>query len=256
MRLATLLLLTGIVLGPQGLAVLTPGVIEILRPAVAVALTVLGVTMVFGRLPSMLILATALLLALLNRNAVSALAVAGQAAGIAILLAGAGWMLSSARAGSDERRVFAIAVLLLLGGVADYLSVSALLLGWIAATAWRQMPATGVADVQLDAAYVQHPTTALLLITAGAMAQVSWRATLIAAAGCAVVLAALLVLRWRRSAGVPSFSGVPLVPAAFVVALVMDAARIEPRLAIALPAVVLAMSAFGLVSGFARESAA
>jgi hypothetical protein len=255
-RLATLLLLTGIVLGPQGLAVLTPGVIEILRPAVAVALTVLGVTMVFGRLPSTLILAAALSLALLNRNAVAALAVAGQAAGIAILLAGAGWMLSSARAGSDERRVFAIAVLLLLGGVADYLSMSALLLGWIAAAAWRMMPAKGLADVRLDAAYVQHPTTALLLITAGAMAQVSWEATLIAAAGCTAALTALLMLRWRRSAGLPSFSGVQLVPATFVVALVMDAARIEPRLVVALSAVVLAMSAFDIVSGLAKEATA
>jgi hypothetical protein len=265
-RLATLLLLTGIVLGPQGLAVLTPEVIEVLRPAVAVALAVLGVTMVFGpgaygsvwrtHLPSMLIFAGALSLALLHRNAVEAMAVAAQAAGIAILLAGAGWMLSSARAGNDERGVFAIAVLLLLGGVADYLSVSALLLGWIAATAWRLMPAKGLADVRLDAAYVQHPTTALLLITAGARAQVSWPVTLIAAAGCAVALAVLLVLRRQRSLDGLSFGGAPLAPAAFVVALVVDAARVEPRLAMALSAVVLAVSAFDIVSGLAREKAA
>lgn len=265
MRLATLLLLTGIVLGPQGLAVLTPEVIEVLRPVVAVALAVLGVTMVFGpgaygsfwqmHLPSMLILGGALSLALLHRDA-EALAVAGQATGIAILLAGAGWMLSSARAGNDERRVFAIAILLLLGGVADYLSVSALLLGWIAATAWRLMPAKGLADVRLDAAYVQHPTTALLLITAGARAQVSWHVTLIAAAGCAFALAALLVLRRHRSPGVLTFGRVPLAPAVFVVALVMDAVRLEPRLAIALSAVVLAVAAFDIVSGLAREQAA
>lgn len=266
MRLATLLLLTGIVLGPQGLAVLTPDVIEVLRPAVAVALAVLGVTVVFGpgaygnfwrtHLPSMLILAGALSLALLHRDAVEALAVAGQAAGIAILLAGAGWMLSSARAGDDERRVFAIAVLLLLGGVADYLSVSALLLGCIAATAWRLMPAKGLADVRLDAAYVQHPTTALLLITAGARAQVSWQVTLIAAAACAFALAALLMLRRQGSLGVLAFGGVPLAPAAFVVALVMDAARLDPRLTIVLSAVVLAVSAFDIVSGLAREKTA
>ena len=266
MRLATLLLLTGIVLGPQGLVVLTPEVIEVLRPAVAVALAVLGVTMVFGpgaygsfwrtHLPSMLILAGALSLVLFRRDAVEALAVAGQAAGIAILLAGAGWMLSSARAGNDERGVFAIAVLLLLGGVADYLSVSALLLGWIAATAWRMMPAKGLADVRLDAAYVQHPTTALLLITAGARAQVSWQVTWIAAAGCVLALTTLLVLRRQRSLGGLSFDGVPLAPAAFVVALVMDAARLEPRLAVALSAVVLAVSAFDIVAGLAREKAA
>jgi hypothetical protein len=265
-RLATLLLLTGIVLGPQGLVVLTPEVLEVLRPAVAVALAALGVTMVFGpgaygsfwrtHLPSLLILAGALSLALFRRDPVEAMAVAGQAAGIAILLAGAGWMLSSARAGNDERRVFAIAVLLLLGGVADYLSVSALLLGWIAATAWRMLPAKGLADVRLDAAYVQHPTTALLLITAGARAQVSWQVALIAAAGCALALAALLVLRRQRTVGVLAFGGVPLAPAAFVVALVMDAARLDPRLAMALSTVVLAVSGFDIVAGLAREKAA
>jgi hypothetical protein len=265
-RLTTLLLLTGIVLGPQGLAVLTPEVIEVLRPAVAVALAVLGVTMVFGsgaygsfwrsHLPSMLIIAGALSLASLHRDAVEAMSVASQAAGIAILLAGAGWMLSSARTGADQRRVFAIAVLLLLGGVADYLSVSALLLGWIAATAWRRMPAKGLADVRLDTAYVQHPTTALLLITAGARAEVSWQVTLIAAAGCAAALVALLLFRRQRSPGVLSFGGVPLAPATFAVALVMDAVRLEARLAIVLSAVVLAVSAFDVMSGLARERAA
>ena len=266
MRLATLLLLTGIVLGPQGLAILTPELIEVLRPAVAVALAVLGVTMVFGRgvygsvwrtqLPSALILAGALSVVLLNQDAVAAMAIAGQAAGIAVLLAAAGWMLSSAKSGDDERRVFAIAVLLLLGGVADYLSVSALLLGWIAATAWRLMPAKGLADVRLDAAYLQHPTTALLLITAGARAEVSWQIALIAAAGCAFALATLLVVRRQRHFVVGEFDGVPLAPAAFAVALVMDAARLDPRLAMLLSVVVLAVSAFDVVSALGREKAA
>jgi hypothetical protein len=201
----------------------------------------------------MLILAGALSLALLHRNAAEAMAVAGQAAGIAILLAGVGWILSSDHPGKDERRVFAIAVLLLLGGVADYLSVSALLLGLVAATAWRLMPAKGLADVRLDTAYVQHPTTALLLITAGARAQVSWQVTLIAAVGCAV---ALLLFPRQRSLGVLSFGGVPLAPATFAVALVTDAARLEPRLAIALSAVVLAVSAFDIMSGLARDQVA
>lgn len=265
MRLATLLLLTGMVLGPQGLALLTPEVIDVLRPVVAVALAVLGVTMVFGagaydsfwrtHLPSSLILVGAMSMALLHHDAVEAMAIASQAAGIAILLAGAGWMLSSARSGDDERRVFAIAVLLLIGGVADYLSVSALLLGWIAATAWRLMPAKGLADVRLDAAYVQHPTTALLLITAGARAEVSWQVALIAAAGCAVALAALLIVR-QRDFGVREFAGVPPAPAAFAVALVMDAARLDPRLVMVLSAVVLAVSAFDVVSNLGRERAA
>ena len=266
MRLATLLLLTGIVLGPQGLAVLTPEVIDVVRPAVAVALAVLGVTMVLGlgayrsfwraHLPSSLILIVALSVALLHTDAIQTIATTGQAAGIAVLLAASGWMLSSAQSGQDQRRVFAIAVLLLLGGVADYLSVSALLLGWIAATAWRLMPAKGLADVRLDAAYVQQPTTALLLVTAGATAQVSWQSTLFAATGCAVALAALAVVRRQWSFDVLSLNGVPVAPAAFTVALVMDAVRLEPRLAVTLAAVVLGVSAFDLVTSLARERTA
>jgi hypothetical protein len=266
MRLATLLLLTGIVLGPQGLAVLTPEVIEVIRPAVAVALAVLGVTLVLGlgvygsfwrtHLPSGLILIGALTVALLNTDVVQTIVITSQAAGIAILLAGTGWMLSPAQSGQDERRVFAIAVLLLIGGVADYLSVSALLLGWIAATAWRLMPAKGLADMRLDAAYVQQPTTALLLITAGATAQVSWRVTVFAAVGCAFALAVLLALRRRPSVALLSLRGVPVAPAAFTVALIMDAARLEPRLALTLSAVVLGVSAFDLVTGLARERTA
>ena len=266
MRLATLLLLTGIVLGPQGLAVLTPGVIEVLRPAVAVALAVLGVTMVVGRgaygsawrtqLPSALILAGALAMILLHQDAADAMVIAGQAAGIAILLAVAGWTLSSARSGDDERRVFAIAVLLLLGGVADYLSVSALLLGWIAATAWRLMPAKGLADVRLDAAYVQHPTTALLLITAGARAELSWQVAWSAAAGCAFAIATLLLVRRQRHFAGGDVDGVPLASAAFTVALVMDAARLDSRLAMVLSVVVFALPAFDAVSALGREKAA
>ena len=208
MRLATLLLMTGIVLGPQGLAVLDardhrgPAARGCRRPRRAWCHDSLWPGRYGGfwrmQLPSSLILAGAAALVLLNHDAVAAMVIAGQAAGIAILLAVAGWMLSSARAGDDERRVFAIAVLLLLGGVADYLSVSALLLGWIAATAWRLMPAKGLADVRLDAAYVQHPTTALLLITAGARAEVSWQTTLMAAAACAFALATLLVIRRQQ----------------------------------------------------------
>jgi hypothetical protein len=264
-RLATLLLLLGIVLGPQGLALLTVEVLDVLRPVVAVALAVLGVTMVFGwsagavwrrHLPSVLIFAGATAVALLHRDVLDAMAIAGQAAGIAVLLAAAGWMLASARSGDDERRVFAIAVLLLLGGVADYLSVSALLLGWVAATAWRLMPAKGLADVRLDAAYVQHPTTALLLITAGARTEVSWQVAWMAAAACAFALVALLVARRRRDFAVQEFGGVPLAPAAFAVALVMDAARVDPRLALVLSVAVLAVSAFDVVSGFGRVRAA
>ena len=44
--------------------------------------------------------------------------------------------------------------------------------------------------------------------------------------------------------------------AAFAVALVMDAARLDPRLTVLLSVAVLAVSAFDVVSTFGREKAA
>ena len=104
---AVLLLVTGVALGPEGLAVLTPEILAVIQPAIPVALAVLGVTAVFESpehgafsrraflLSSTAILATGLAIALRQRAAVDALAMVGQAAAIAILLAAAGWMLSS-----------------------------------------------------------------------------------------------------------------------------------------------------------------
>lgn len=265
---ATLLLLTGIALGPQSLAVLTLEVVDVLRPAVTVALAVLGVSAVFGspahdgrsrragRFPSLIIFVAGLAMALHQRDVVDAAAIVGQAACIATLLAVAGWMLSSRGASEEERRVLSIAIFLLLGGVADYLSVSGLLLGSIAAMAWPLLPTTNRSEVRLDAAYVQHPVTALLLITAGARVQLSWQVALLAAAAAAVATASLLFLRRRPPASGALFGGIPLTPAAFAVVLAIDAARLDPRLMPLLSMVVLAASLFDVASHRLMKAAA
>ena len=266
---STLLLLTGVALGPQGLAVLTPAVLEVLRPAVPVALAVLGVSTVFGstahsggfprwrtHLASFLILVSGLAMAWHQREILDAAAIIGQAACIAILLAGAGWLLSSSGASDEERRVFSITIFLLLGGVADYLSVPALLLGWIAATAWQLVQARQLSEVRLDAAYVQHPMTALLLITAGARVELSWQVVLLGAAAVSVAMALALFFRRRRPIRDVTFGGIPVTPAAFAVALAMDATRLDPRMTMLLSIVVLAASIFDVVSDRLAEDAA
>ena len=265
---STLLLLTGVALGPQGLAVLTPAVLEVLRPAVPVALAVLGVSTVLGSTAhggvplrhtypsSFLILVAGLAMAVHQRELVDAAAIIGQAACIAVLLAGAGWMLSSSGARDEERRVFSITIFLLLGGVADYLSVSALLLGWIAATAWQLVQTRQLSEVRLDAAYVQHPMTALLLVTAGARVQLSWQVVLLGVAAVSVTMASVLFFRRRRPIRDMTFGGIPVTPAAFAVALAMDATRLDPRLTMLLSIVVLAASIFDVVSDHLAEDAA
>ena len=265
---AVLLLLTGVALGPEGLAILTPEILAVLEPAVPVALAVLGVTAVFEftehgtfsrrafLVSSTAILATGLAIALRQRASAEALATVAQAAAIAILLAGAGWILSSRGAPDQERRVFSIATLLLIGGVADYLSVSGLLLGWVAAGAWRVLRTTGAAEAGLDAAYLQHPVMALLLVTAGARVIFSWPIALIATVSVCVVFALVLVLRRHRPGLIVMFDSLPLAPAAFAVALAMDAARLDSGLTPMLSVAVLAAATLDALSGAAGEDPA
>ena len=262
-----LLLLTGIALGPQGLAILTPAILELLQPAIPVALAGLGVTAVFGSaeggrvsrrssvVTSAVILVVGVTLALQQRAVIEGLTMVIQATSIALLVAGAGWDLSSRGHGDEERRVFAIATLLLLGGVAEYLSVSALLLGWAAAGAWRLLRKERDL-VRLDAAYVQHPVTALLLVMAGAGVIFSWQTVALAALTAGVVLALVTLLRRRRGGSAVRFDGSPLPLATFAVAVAMDASRLDGRLAAMLSIVVLAASIFDAVAATpSRDSA-
>jgi hypothetical protein len=262
---SALLLVTGMALGPQGLALLTPAVLELLQPAVPVALAVFGLTAVFGSgahasvsrrpppLSSALIVGVGLLLAI-GQSGVNGLIGVTQAAAIAVLLAGAGWVLCSPGASADERRVFSIATTLLLGGVADYRSISALLLGWVAASAWRLVP-TDLEGARLDIAYVEHPVTALLLVTAGARVIFSWQVAVIAGTTITMLLLALRLLRSRRDAWF-ELGGTAVAPATFAVALAMDASRLEPRLTMLLSIVAVTAVMFDMFLGAAREEPA
>lgn len=121
-----------------------------------------------------------------------------QSSGIAVVLAAAGWLLVRQTTSTTERRVFAMATLLLVGGSADLLGTSPLLAGVIAGVLWRQLGDPSCETLRRETHYVQHPFIVLVLLAAGAntewtvftfgtgAAYASLRAVTRAAAGTAV----------------------------------------------------------------------
>lgn len=275
---AVLLLLLGVGFGPEGLALLTPGTLAVIDPAVPVALAALGVVVGLGiplrrtrerrllaaagvesivagvlvtagtlwiapavsesaelhtwmlalaagicastsasmpstastsrapalrvrdldsRLP---ILAGAVLLAVAEGGSFQgAILLAAQACAVALVIAAAGWLLLNDTSSETEQRIFAVAALLLVGGVADYLSLSALLSGVIAGAFWHLTGGAAREAVGRDIGYVQHPLVVILLLAAGA--QVVFSADVIAIAVAYVLLrtAGKLLGGWAAS---------------------------------------------------------
>ena len=258
---AVLLLLLGIAFGPEGLGLLTPGVLALIDPAVPVALAAVGVVVGLGiprrapregrlfaaatieslatgalvaggllllapavtdpgvfqgwllaaaaavcastsasmpsisaeprgaavrikeldaRLP---IVAGALLLALAQGDTVAGgLLLAVQACAVALVVAAAGWLLLNDTSSETEQRVFGVAAVLLVGGAADYLSLSAILSGVIAGAFWHVAGGPAREAIGRDIAYMQHPLVVILLLVAGAQVAFSADAAAIAVA--------------------------------------------------------------------------
>lgn len=305
---AVLLLLLGLGFGPQGLSLLTPGILGVIDPAVPVALAALGVVVGLGiplrrkrdvrlfaaatieslltgvlvaggtlaaapflteipelrtwmlalaagvcastssampsidgiargtaqrvkeldvRLP---IVAGALLLALARGGSIQgALVLAAQAAAVALVIAVAGWLLLNDTSSDTEQRVFAVAALLLVGGVADYLALSALLSGVIAGAFWQVAGGPALEAIGRDIGYVQHPLVVILLLVAGA--QVTFSADLVAIAVTYVLLRTAGKLLGGWAAKVSSGLALPDIglhltsPGIFGVAFAMNAVR-------------------------------
>src|SRR4051812_7207675 len=242
-----LLLLAGVAIGPHGLALLTPAVLDFLDPAAPVALAALGVIAglnlrgnlaswreltaahsqavmaavlvgaafilidpieitggvipvwgfgalllaiaaapscslpsdtggVSGRLSLRIdgddyllpIVAGGAALAFLRSGSgATSMVLLAQFVGIAALLAAGGWLLLSRSGENAEERVFAFAILLLLGGVADYVSGSAVLTGLVAGCCWRWTGGAMREHIRRDVAYVQHSVVVFILLLAG-----------------------------------------------------------------------------------------
>ena len=120
------------------------------------------------------IVAGALLLAWLHAgSSAGAIALVAQGCGVTLALAAAAWLLLTRTASETEERVFAVSALLLVGGVAAALSLSALFAGLVAGVFWRYAGRRPRETIRRDVLFVQHPLLVLVLLVAGARAELS-----------------------------------------------------------------------------------
>jgi hypothetical protein len=99
--------------------------------------------------------------------------VVAHACGVIVVVAAAAWLLLSNASPATDERVFAVSALLLVGGVAAALSVSALLAGLVAGLFWRYTRGHPRETIRRDVLFVQHPLLVLVLLVAGARAELS-----------------------------------------------------------------------------------
>jgi hypothetical protein len=161
---------------------------------------------------------------------VAAVTLVGQAALIAVLLAGSAWLLLARASTDTEQRVFAIAAMLLVGGAADYLSLSALLNGLMAGAFWRLAGGPAEASLRRDARYVQHSLLVLVLVVAGARTDFTLTAVAVAAMYVFLRTAGKLLGGWAAApvAGMVGKRGLGahlLSPGVFGVALALNLFR-------------------------------
>ncbi len=87
---------------------------------------------------------------------------------IAAVVAFAGWLLVGQTSSEAEQHVFVVGSLLLIGGAATYLSLSAVFAGLLAGLTWRVAGNVALARIIRDLIYLQHPVVVLVLVVAGA----------------------------------------------------------------------------------------
>jgi hypothetical protein len=163
------------------------------------------------------IVAGSLVLAWLrSQELVGGLTVLAAAGGLVAALATATWLLLMRAPSETEERVLTVAALLLVGGVADALSQSALLAGVLAGACWRLAGGRPAETISRDVLFLQHPLLVLVLLTAGARADL----TVAALVGGAAYVALRVIGRLaggalaRRVGGgtLPGDLGIQLLP--------------------------------------------
>lgn len=164
-------------------------------------------------------------------SSVGAIVLVAQACGVTLAMAAAGWSLLTRASSETEERVFAVSVLLLVGGVADALSLSALFGGLVAGVFWRYAGRHPRDTISRDVLFVQHPLLVLVLLVAGARADLSPASLGLGAAYLALRVVGQLAggIMARRAAGVdvPRDLGLYLLPpGVFGVAFALNAASV------------------------------
>jgi hypothetical protein len=128
----------------------------------------------------LMIVTGGLIVAAICAPAASPMFPAMVAVAISILVAVAGWLLVGQTNSEGEQHVFVVGSLLLLGGAATSLSLSAVFAGLAAGLTWNQAGSLAKVRIVRDLDYFQHPLVVLVLVTAGAAAAVSIEAVAIA----------------------------------------------------------------------------
>ncbi len=164
-------------------------------------------------------------------SSAAALTLLAQASVITCALAAAGWLLLTRASSATEERVFAVSVLLLVGGVADALSLSALFGGLVAGMFWWYAGGHPRDTISRDVLFVQHPLLVLVLLVAGARADLSGASLALGALYLVLRAVGLLVggMVARRAAGVnaPRDLGFHLLPpGVFGVAFALNAVSV------------------------------
>jgi hypothetical protein len=144
----------------------------------------------------MILMGGAAIFALRGSDASSLALLAPALLVIAGLVAIAGWMLVGQTSSEAEQHVFVVGSLLLAGGAATYLALSALLAGVIVGLTWNIAGRVAKARILRDLYYFQHPLVVLVLITAGAAARLSADALVLAAIFVAARVLARPVGSW------------------------------------------------------------
>ena len=108
-----------------------------------------------------------------EESALGALRLTAEAAGIALVIGIAAWLLLSGKSRETEQRIYGASALLLLGGIADYLALSALLAGIVAGIFWRFAGGQAAEALRKGIAHVQHPLVVLMLVVAGARVEMN-----------------------------------------------------------------------------------
>ena len=106
--------------------------------------------------------------------------------GISIAVAVAAWLLVGQTDVEGEQHVFVVGSLLLIGGAATYLFLSAVLAGLIAGLVWNLAGNLSKPRIMRDLQYFQHPLVVLALLAAGAGAALSIEVVALAAIFVAV----------------------------------------------------------------------
>lgn len=119
-----------------------------------------------------------------------------QAGLLASVFAFAGCLLVAQTSSETEQRVFVVGTVLLLGGLAAYLSLSALFAGFIAGLLWNMVGGAVREHLHRNVRGLQPPLVALLLLLAGARCRMSMLALGLAGVYLALRVAGKLTGAW------------------------------------------------------------